>query len=379
MKIIINSYNTISAGTSNITKFILKSLTDTPLFNKKIYFIIPDLDIFKEFKSTKNLKIIKIPVFKSFFHYLFRGIYDFIILPLFTLILNAKAVLILANYSPMPLKGKKIVFMRHPYLIDNIAGQNNCLPFQLIEFLRKLSFKITLNTTDKVVVQSQYMKEQFLLQYSTKSDIHILPNPISNLMAYEKNGKKIYNTSITRDILYISRYYPHKEHFFLLELVEKYQGEFRNKGIKFYITVDPDKTDYKKDARLFLRRVADKKVNDLIVNIGEVLNEDLSFYYKNASCLFFPSNIETFGNPLIEAMAFGLPIIIPDLNYAKQICGEAALYYKYDSIDDAFEKLFGLLEDKERYNKMSEKSRDRLGKFPLPEQWIHYVLRLAGN
>jgi len=37
--------------------------------------------------------------------------------------------------------------------------------------------------------------------------------------------------------------------------------------------------------------------------------------------LVFPSYIETFGLPLIEASNFGLPILVSDLDYAREVIG----------------------------------------------------------
>ena len=41
--------------------------------------------------------------------------------------------------------------------------------------------------------------------------------------------------------------------------------------------------------------------------------------YKNADALLFPSYIETLGLPLLEAAAFGLPVLAADVDYAHEV------------------------------------------------------------
>jgi glycosyltransferase involved in cell wall biosynthesis len=48
---------------------------------------------------------------------------------------------------------------------------------------------------------------------------------------------------------------------------------------------------------------------------------------QTADALLFLSLSESFGFPLVEAMWIGLPIIYPDLPYARTLCGERAIYF----------------------------------------------------
>jgi glycosyltransferase involved in cell wall biosynthesis len=50
--------------------------------------------------------------------------------------------------------------------------------------------------------------------------------------------------------------------------------------------------------------------------------------YAAADVFVFPSYTESFGQPLVEAMASGLPIVAADVPINREICGEAAVYFQ---------------------------------------------------
>jgi glycosyltransferase involved in cell wall biosynthesis len=60
--------------------------------------------------------------------------------------------------------------------------------------------------------------------------------------------------------------------------------------------------------------------------IGPRFGADLLAAYEAADACLFPSLCESFGHPLVEAMALGKPLIAADRPYARELCGEHALY-----------------------------------------------------
>ena len=55
---------------------------------------------------------------------------------------------------------------------------------------------------------------------------------------------------------------------------------------------------------------------------GKIFYEKVLSFYKSCDLMLFPSYIETFGLPLIEAANFGLPILAADMNYAREVMGD---------------------------------------------------------
>jgi glycosyltransferase involved in cell wall biosynthesis len=49
--------------------------------------------------------------------------------------------------------------------------------------------------------------------------------------------------------------------------------------------------------------------------------------YRSADIFVFSSYTESFGHPLVEAMATGLPVVASDIPVNRELCGEAAVYF----------------------------------------------------
>ena len=73
--------------------------------------------------------------------------------------------------------------------------------------------------------------------------------------------------------------------------------------------------------------------------------ERLPELYRRHDVFVFPSLAESYGHPLVEAMASGLPVVAADLPYARRTCGEAALYFEPFSADELAAKIRQLAGD----------------------------------
>lgn len=71
-------------------------------------------------------------------------------------------------------------------------------------------------------------------------------------------------------------------------------------------------------ATLYLTTVQDSK-NASVKHLGPISFYEVCTMYHSCDCLLFPSYIETYGLPLIEAASTGMPIIAADLPYAREV------------------------------------------------------------
>ncbi|MCR4283771.1 MAG: glycosyltransferase family 4 protein [Parcubacteria group bacterium] len=71
--------------------------------------------------------------------------------------------------------------------------------------------------------------------------------------------------------------------------------------------------------------VEEDDLKEEVVFLGFVNDNQLSFLYKNARAFIFPSLIEGFGMPVLEAMDCGLPVVTSRESSLSEVAGGAAL------------------------------------------------------
>jgi glycosyltransferase involved in cell wall biosynthesis len=67
--------------------------------------------------------------------------------------------------------------------------------------------------------------------------------------------------------------------------------------------------------------------------VADVSDEQKAWLYAQSAGFVFPSLVEGFGMPPIEAMYFGKPVFVSRLSCLPEVCGDAAYYF--DSFEPA--------------------------------------------
>jgi glycosyltransferase involved in cell wall biosynthesis len=87
-----------------------------------------------------------------------------------------------------------------------------------------------------------------------------------------------------------------------------------------------------------------------IRHLGYVTDESLAALYRNALCFVYPSFIEGYGLPVVEAMASGVPVVTSDSSGMAEITGEGALLIdpnSHTSLTEALDEVISLTSRRE--------------------------------
>ena len=79
--------------------------------------------------------------------------------------------------------------------------------------------------------------------------------------------------------------------------------------------------------------VQESTLNGHVLWIQDADDEELQWAYQNANALLYPSMMEGFGLPIIEAAHFELPILCSDIPVFREIAGNGATYFKVNDVD----------------------------------------------
>lgn len=155
-------------------------------------------------------------------------------------------------------------------------------------------------------------------------------------------------------LFYPSRLYPHKRHDLLTDALLDPLARLASQVV---LTVDPKELPS-----------SDHRV---LKCIGEVDMARVAHEYTVADALLFLSSAESYGLPLLEAMWLDLPIVCPDLPYARDILGENEFFFKLSEPHSLIETLARLQAALARGWRADWSNRRKL----FPQSWSEVASR----
>ncbi len=108
------------------------------------------------------------------------------------------------------------------------------------------------------------------------------------------------------------------------------------------------------------------KYANRVVSIGYVRNQDMPTILNLSEALLYTSFRESFGLPIIEAMACGIPVITSNTSSMPEIAGTAAIQVNPESSDEIASALVNLLSSPELCKEYAQLGLQRAKEF----SWI---------
>jgi len=183
----------------------------------------------------------------------------------------------------------------------------------------------SMRRAERVIVQTEWMRsEGAKIASVSREKMHVVPPvitaEITNTYVHTKHSRSTF--------FYPAHAMLYKNHQVIIEACEL----LRLQGIEDYsviLTLTGDEGDK-------IRRLAQRvKEMNLPVKFAGTLTRPEVFSYYKKSVLLFPSYVETYGLPLMEAGMHGAPIIAADTLFAREILGvypKAHFFSSFDSV-----------------------------------------------
>ncbi len=137
----------------------------------------------------------------------------------------------------------------------------------------------------------------------------------------------------------------------------------RLSGTAAVFTLDPE------DERVirFMQGVSDAGLEDSVVNIGPVTQGQLRELYERVDATLLPTMLESFSGTYAESMAFGVPIITSDRDFARAVCGDAARYVDPHDPEAIADAVLELANDAELRSRLISAGETRL--IEISREW----------
>ena len=235
-----------------------------------------------------------------------------------------KKVLCFASIPPSINLKCSVYTYFHQYLYISLPKELNCFD-QIKWYLKRFVFKRFIKNTDKWFVQSLNVKNQLIKKFRLQnSSVNIYPIFSQNEYLQERKTKNKF--------VYVSYPYPYKNH---KKLIEAFASAFKQCKVgELHLTIDENND-------LLINLIKDYKSKGIpIFNHGIIDKQKIHKLYANSEYLIFPSLMESFGLPIVEAIELGCKIIVSDLPFANSICKPSLVFNPNDKIEIAKTILF---------------------------------------
>lgn len=217
---------------------------------------------------------------------------------------------------PLRHHGWQVVLLHQPHLIDPAVDRT----VQGGRFrVARLAMRWNGRYADRIVVQTDVMAESFRRSYPRGcSAVHVIPQPVPAwLVGAASTGPR--ETGSFR-LIYPAAAYPHKNHRLFDEMAT---------------ICDPSMDEWTVSITLSEPEWPSLMDADWVRFLGRLSGPAMREAYSAVDAVFFPSLHESYGLPLVEAMALGLIVICADRPYARWLCEDEALYFDPNSAESA--------------------------------------------
>lgn len=196
--------------------------------------------------------------------------------------------------------------------------------------------KHSVHQADQVTVQTRALAKRVSEQAGVASkDITVIPHG-PGLVQHQQ--AKLTPAHAEWRIGCISKFGVQKDFATLFEAFALLRAQY---PLRLVLSLDPSIAEFE---RLW-RALETAGLGDLVENHGELAHGDIEVLYDSLDIAVFPSLCESFGFPLIEAMARALPVVAADIDSTRGLVGESAQLYQAGDAADLAAQIQSLLDD----------------------------------
>lgn len=225
--------------------------------------------------------------------------------------------------------------------------------------LLRFFFRVSLSKSDLLITQTETIANYVKL-INSKKEIAVVPkvaevgmdseelNDITKQQLEDLPGVKL---------LYIATSYAHKNHVVIIDALDELINE--GEDVSLILSISNDEAI----------QIAGIKAKNLIgkgilLCLGWVEKSTLKNFYDMSDICLMPSKLESLSSSHLEAMSWSVPQIVSDLPFARETCGNAALYANPDSSSLWVKEIRELISDESLRGFLINQGHKQLEKYP---------------
>jgi glycosyltransferase involved in cell wall biosynthesis len=236
---------------------------------------------------------------------------------------------------------------------------------------------IALRQADHFAVQTQVVADRLARRLQIDPDrISVIGNCVNPLLAQHSPGEDPPIGCF--GILIPTAYYLHKN----LEITPPVAAAMRRLDpeldFEFRFTLEPSSPHW----RAIAAEAKRLGIADRLVAVGTLRLNELALAYRAASAVFLPTLREASTAVYPESFFFERPLVTSDMDFARELCGDAAIFVPPQDVDQIAARLIELARSAELRSRLITAGRRQLPraypssseKFKLQVELLHRVI-----
>jgi len=271
--------------------------------------------------------------------------------------LSADLVHFCMPQQPLSYKGKKVTTFHDLTLLKTYNSDKNWLVFHAKQKVGKYVFKRVAAENNHIITISQFTKNELQKFFPTPDDKISVIYESSDVSS---TAPKKYALPFKKYILYVGQQSDYKNIKRLGDAHQLLLAKYPDLGL---VLVG------KKNASALANEAYfnDKKYKNIIFT-NFVDDSNLSWLYSNAQAYVFPSLMEGFGLPGLEAMGYGTPVVSSNATCLPEVYGQAAHYFNPVDTSDMAEAIDQVLSDTQLRTRLAKAGYKQIKKYSWKKQ-----------
>lgn len=345
IRLVVNALHAKSGGGVTYLRNLLPLLADDPRFEVHVFLHRDQMELFHPIDERVNLHLFSFP--KGLVRLM---LWEQLVIPMMVRIMAADVVFSPANFGSLFVRDQ-VILLRNALAVakteTRLSKRFYWAALGVITFLSLLRCRRALAVSDYAARSlSLGMRSWF------QSKVRIVHHGVNRRFAP--------NPQVRRQdfLLAVSDIYVQKNLHNLFRAMRAVCDRHPNIRLK----IAGQKIDsWYYDAGIQL--IQQLGIAENVEFLGRLPAEKLLSLYQNCAALVFPSTAETFGMPLVEAMACGTPIISSNSTAMPEIVGDAAVLFDPLNVESMASAINRVLGDADLRADLSRRALERASSF----------------
>jgi glycosyltransferase involved in cell wall biosynthesis len=266
--------------------------------------------------------------------------------------LNADLVHFCMPQQPLGYKGKKVTTFHDLTLLKTYNSDKNWFVFHAKQKIGKYVFKKVIENNDELITISNFTQKEligFSALASQKTTVIYESSDVS------QTAPTKYSVPYKKYLLYVGQQSDYKNIKRLGDAHQILLAKYPDLGLVL--------VGKKNASALTNEKYFNERMYQNILFTDFVEDSQLSWLYAHASAYVFPSLMEGFGLPGLEAMGYGTPVVSSSATCLPEVYGPAAHYFNPTDTSDMAEAIDQVLSDDTIRTRLSKAGYKQIKKY----------------